>query len=220
MKGPKALHPAFYGSFDWHSSVHGHWMLVRLLKMFPDLPQAKEIRSALNDHLTAANLKAEADYFARPESRSFERPYGWAWLLKLAEELHGWDDPDAKKWLENLKPLTDVIVAALSELLPEADLPDPHRRARQHRVRAGLRPRLRPVHREHEAPRTGGGTGQGLLRQGRGRARRVGAGRGRLLLAELDGSRPDAPRAAAGRVSRLVPKVPARRGSRGAQGTL
>ena len=84
-------------AYDWHSSVHGHWMLVRLLRCFPDLPEAEEIRAVLAEHLTAENLQAEADYFARkPNRQSFERPYGWAWLLKLAEELHGWDDPDAK----------------------------------------------------------------------------------------------------------------------------
>ncbi len=87
VKAPRHLHPAFYGSYDWHSSVHGHWMLVRLLRLFPDLKEAPEIRAVLGAHLTAENLKAEADYFARKESKSFERPYGWAWLLKLAQEL-------------------------------------------------------------------------------------------------------------------------------------
>src|SRR5262245_17110165 len=81
VKGPRQLHPAFYGSYDWHSSVHGHWLLVRLLKTFPDLPEAKEVRTALGRHLSAANIRAEVDYFNRPESKSFERPYGWAWLL-------------------------------------------------------------------------------------------------------------------------------------------
>ncbi len=145
VKGPKALHPAFYGSYDWHSSVHGHWMLVRLLRLFPDLPEAAEIRAVLAAHLTAENLKAEADYFARKESKSFERPYGWAWLLKLAEELNGWDDPDAKVWAKNLRPLADVVVGALSGFLPQADLPDPNRRAPEHGVRAVVCPRLRPV---------------------------------------------------------------------------
>jgi hypothetical protein len=78
VKGPRALHPAFYGAYDWHSSVHGHWMLTRLLRRFPDLPEAGEIRAALGASLTAENLKAEADYFARKESKPFERPYGWA----------------------------------------------------------------------------------------------------------------------------------------------
>src|SRR5262249_31972337 len=93
-KTPKGLHPAFYGCFDWHSAVPGHWRLARLARSSPDLPEARDIRAVLAEHLTAENLKAEADYFARPEAKSFERPYGWTWLLKLAEELHGWDDAD------------------------------------------------------------------------------------------------------------------------------
>ena len=105
------MHPAFFGSFDWHSSVHGHWMLVRLLRLFPDLPEKREIRAVLAEHLTAKNLKIEADYFNQPNRKSFERTYGWAWALKLAEELHTWDDADAKMWSKNLQPLTDTLVA-------------------------------------------------------------------------------------------------------------
>ena len=90
---------------------------VRLLRLFPDLPEAKDPCRPL-EHLTAKNLKAEADSFARPNARSFERTYGWAWLLKLAEELHGWDDADAKKWSKNLKPLADTIVAAIRPSSP------------------------------------------------------------------------------------------------------
>src|SRR6202046_276860 len=97
-KTPRALHPAFYGCFDWHSSVHGHWMLIRLLRLFPNLPEKKQIRAVLAEHLNAKDLQAEAAYFTRPNTQSFERAYGWAWLLKLAEELHGWDDADAKEW--------------------------------------------------------------------------------------------------------------------------
>jgi hypothetical protein len=123
VKSPRALHPAFYGCLDWHSSVHGHWMLVRLLRLFPDLPERAEIRGVLREHLTAANLKAEADYFAQPNRRSFERTYGWAWLLKLAEELHGWDDPDGKEWARNLAPLVDVVVARYLEFLPKQTYP-------------------------------------------------------------------------------------------------
>src|SRR5262249_34687194 len=109
--------------FDWHSSVHGHWMLVRLLRQFPDLPEAREIRAVLGKHLTAANLQAEADYFKRPNSHSFERTYGWAWLLKLAEELHTWDDPDGKQWSRNLRPLADVLVARYLAYLPKQTYP-------------------------------------------------------------------------------------------------
>jgi hypothetical protein len=123
IKPPRRMHPAFYGSFDWHSSVHGHWLLVRLLRQFPELPERKEIRAALAEHLTAKNLKAEADYFAQPNRQSFERTYGWAWLLKLAEELHGWDDPDARTWAKNLKPLADTIVARYLAFLPKQTYP-------------------------------------------------------------------------------------------------
>jgi hypothetical protein len=123
LKAPREVHPAFYGCFDWHSSVHGHWMLVRLLRLFPGLPERKQIRAALAENLTAKNLKAEADYFARPGAASFERPYGWAWLLKLAEELHGWDDPDAKEWSKNLKPLADALAARYVAYFPKQTYP-------------------------------------------------------------------------------------------------
>jgi len=119
VKNPKTLHPAFYGCYDWHSSVHGHWMLARVLRLFPDLAEAREIRAVLNLHLTAEALKGEVEYFQRKESRSFERPYGWAWLLKLAEELNGWDDPDAKAWSAHLKPLADLIASRYVEFFPK-----------------------------------------------------------------------------------------------------
>jgi hypothetical protein len=123
VKPPRDVHPAFYGCFDWHSSVHGHWMLVRLLKQFPDLPKSKQIRASLDGNLTAEKLKVEAAYFARPNARSFERPYGWAWLLKLAEELHTWDDADGKKWAANMTPLTDVIVTRYLDYFPKQTYP-------------------------------------------------------------------------------------------------
>ena len=122
-KTPKSLHPAFYGCYDWHSAVHGHWMLVRVLRAHPNLPQAKDIRAVLADHLTAANIKVEVEYFNRPEAKSFERPYGWAWLLKLAEELHTWDDPDAKTWYANLHPLADLIANRYIEYFPKQTYP-------------------------------------------------------------------------------------------------
>jgi hypothetical protein len=123
VKNPRTLHPAFDGSFDWHSSVHSHWMLVRLLRTFPELPKQKEIRNVLADHLTDKNLRAEAEYFNQSNRRSFERTYGWAWLLKLAEELNTWDDPDAKQWSRNLRPLADAIVARYLEFLPRQTYP-------------------------------------------------------------------------------------------------
>jgi hypothetical protein len=123
VKNPRTLHPAFYGSFDWHSSVHSHWMLVRLLRTFPELPEQQQIRDVLTGHLTDTNLQAEAEYFNQPNRRSFERTYGWAWLLKLAEELNTWDDPDAKQWSRNLRPLTDAIVARYLDFLPKQTYP-------------------------------------------------------------------------------------------------
>jgi hypothetical protein len=123
VKAPRALHPAFYGSYDWHSSVHGHWLLVRVLKSVPDSSEAKEIRRVLGNHLTAANIKTEAEYFTRKEAKSFERPYGWAWLLKLAEELYSWDDHDGKTWAANLKPLTDTVVARYLDFFPKQTYP-------------------------------------------------------------------------------------------------
>ena len=123
VKSPKSLHPAFYGCYDWHSSVHGHWMLVRLLKTFPSIPQEKEIRKALGENLSAANIEAEVAYMKQPNRQSFERTYGWAWLLKLAEEIRSWEDADGKIWAANLQPLADVIARAYITFLPKQTYP-------------------------------------------------------------------------------------------------
>ncbi len=116
---PKQLHPAFYGCFDWHSSVHGHWMLVRLLKLFSDLPEVQLIREALNKTITTDNIIKEVKYFSMPLTNSWERTYGWAWILKLDEELFSWDDADAKKWHKTLQPLTEKIVELWTRFLPK-----------------------------------------------------------------------------------------------------
>jgi hypothetical protein len=123
VRSPKALHPAFYGCFDWHSSVHGHWMLVRILKLYPAVPQAKEIRAALNENLAAENVRTEAAYLDAPNRQSFERMYGWAWLLKLAEELNSWNDEDSRKWSLHLKPLAEAIAARSLDFLPKQNYP-------------------------------------------------------------------------------------------------
>jgi len=123
VRSPKALHPAFYGCFDWHSSVHGHWMLVRLLRLFPALPQGKEIRAALNENLAAASISTEVAYLGAANRQSFERTYGWAWLLKLAEELHGWQDDDGRKWSRNLQPLAAALAARYIDFLPKQNYP-------------------------------------------------------------------------------------------------
>jgi len=123
VQSPKALHPAFYGCYDWHSSVHGHWMLVRLLKMFPNLPESAQIRAALGANLTAENIRAEVAYMNQPNRQSFERTYGWAWALKLAEELRSWNDADGKKWSENLQPLADTLTNSYLNFLPKQTYP-------------------------------------------------------------------------------------------------
>ena len=116
---PSELHPAFYGCFDWHSSVHGHWSLVKLLKIFPDLKRAEEIKIKLLQNISQENINSELEYFHGEHNKSYERTYGWAWLLKLAEELHTWDDPLAKEISTNLQPLTDLIVERYIDFLPK-----------------------------------------------------------------------------------------------------
>ena len=120
---PKTMHPAFYGCFDWHSSVHGHWMLVRLLRMFPDLPEAPRIRAVLDANLTAQNVRVEVRYLDQPGRKSFERTYGWAWLLRLAQELHDWNDTQGLQWSRNLQPLTKAIVVRYIDFLPKQTYP-------------------------------------------------------------------------------------------------
>ena len=123
VQSPSSLHPLFFGSYDWHSCVHGHWMLVRLLRLFPDLPEAGEIRGTLNALLTAENVSVELAYLEQPSRASFERTYGWAWLLKLAEELHGWDDEDGRRWEATLRPLAEAFSLRYLEFLPKQDYP-------------------------------------------------------------------------------------------------
>jgi hypothetical protein len=121
---PHELHPVFYGCFDWHSSVHGHWMLIRLLKTFPGLPEAGTIRAMLNKTMTRENMIKEAKYFDLPLTSGWERTYGWAWILKLDEELMSWNDPDGKKWEEAMQPLTNKIVNTWKTFLPKQTYPN------------------------------------------------------------------------------------------------
>ena len=127
---PRQLHPVFYGCFDWHSAVHGHWLLVRLLKLHPGHPEAQRTRAALAGKFSAEELVAEAEYFDAKHNRSFERMYGWSWLLRLAVELRTFDDPDAQAWADRLAPLEQRIVALTLDYLPRLDWP----------VRTGVHP--------------------------------------------------------------------------------
>jgi hypothetical protein len=130
VKSPRELHPAFYGCYDWHSAVHGHWLLVHLLRTSagPFAAGAESIRGAdirrrLDANLTPENIAAEDAYFRDPGRPSYERPYGWAWLLKLHEELYLWDDPDARRWFEALSPLAATIVAKYLDFFPRQKYP-------------------------------------------------------------------------------------------------
>lgn len=122
-RSPRALHPVFYGCFDWHSAVHSHWLLVRLLKCNPGHPAAAEARAALAERFTADALRAEAEYFDAPNNRGFERMYGWAWVLRLALELRTWVDPDARSWAANLAPLEQRLAELMLEYLPRLEYP-------------------------------------------------------------------------------------------------
>lgn len=123
VQSPREMHPAFYGCFDWHSSIHGHWMLVRLLRLYPEHPRVAEIRAKLDQHLSADNLKKEAEYFSLKQNRSFERMYGWAWAFRLIAELHGWNDVQGNQWKENLKPLEAILVQRVMDYLPKLTYP-------------------------------------------------------------------------------------------------
>lgn len=120
---PRKLTPAFYGCYDWHSSVHGHWLLVRLVRTFPNADFVPHAREALRQSLTADNIAQEAAYLRTPGRSSFERPYGLAWLLQLASELREWDDPQAKEMAANLRPLEDAAIERLSSWLPKLSNP-------------------------------------------------------------------------------------------------
>lgn len=123
LKEPHALYPAFHGCFDWHSAVHAHWSLVKLLKTFPELQKADEIRAALLNNISKENILEEVAYFQKDQNKTFERTYGWAWLLKLSEELYTWDDSLARQLEENLLPLTKQITQMFLEFLPKLKYP-------------------------------------------------------------------------------------------------
>jgi hypothetical protein len=123
VKAPRELTPAFYGCYDWHSSVHGHWLLVRLARLFPDAVFAKAARTAVAKSLTPNNIAQEVRYLSAAGRATFERPYGLAWLLQLAAELTEWNGPQAREWSNALSPLERLAVARLSAWLPKLSYP-------------------------------------------------------------------------------------------------
>jgi hypothetical protein len=122
-QNPRDLHPVFYGSFDWHSCVHGYWTLARLYRRFPTMPNAGALRNLFDAHLTADLVAGECAYLDRPLARGFERPYGWAWLLKLAAELALIDTPEGQAWSVSLAPLAGMFAARFAAFLPLATYP-------------------------------------------------------------------------------------------------
>ncbi|HJQ53520.1 MAG TPA: DUF2891 domain-containing protein [Gemmatimonadaceae bacterium] len=123
LKTPRELHPVFYGSFDWHSCVHGYWLLATLLRIAPQIREAKRIAALFDEHLTAAKVRGEVKYLSRPSARTFERPYGWAWLLMLAAELARHETKRAQRWSTALSPLAEIFADRFLEFLPKATYP-------------------------------------------------------------------------------------------------
>ncbi len=122
-KPPHELTPVFYGCFDWHSAVHGHWLLVRLCRLYPQAPFTEQARAALATSFTAENVAAELAYMQADGRATFERPYGMAWLLQLSAELHEWDDPQAQRWATLLEPLEQEAASRFKLYLPKLSHP-------------------------------------------------------------------------------------------------
>jgi len=120
LASPRALHPMFYGSFDWHSAVHSHWLLARVLRRFPEIDAAPAVRAWLDQAFTAANVAGELAYLTRPGAAGFERPYGWAWLVMLQAELEAHAD---KTWAATMRPLARTFEARFHAWLPKATYP-------------------------------------------------------------------------------------------------
>jgi hypothetical protein len=123
VKGPRALHPIFFGSFDWHSCVHGYWLLARLMRRYPDFSAASQIAALFDERITQSNVAAERDYVLRPQSRGFERPYGWGWLLALQAELDLHAEGPGRRAAEHLRPLAEAFAGRFRDFLPLAIYP-------------------------------------------------------------------------------------------------
>jgi hypothetical protein len=123
VKPPRALTPVFFGCYDWHSAVHGHWLLVRLCRMYPQAAFAPRARAVLDQSLTPERVAAEVEYLRAEGRATFERPYGLAWLLQLSAELHEWDDPQARQWAPTLEPLERMAADRFKQWLPKLSHP-------------------------------------------------------------------------------------------------
>lgn len=120
-KKPREIHPSFFGCYDWHSAVHGHWSMLRVLHKFPGISEAVEIKKKLDAHLTAELMKAELAHFEK--EKSFELPYGYGWFLRLVQELHQSPLPEAKVWRENVRPLEVTLAGRIPGALAKFTRP-------------------------------------------------------------------------------------------------
>lgn len=121
IERPKEQHPMFYGCYDWHSAVHSHWCLIRQLRLFEEHPEESAIVSGIETRFTTENVEQEVEYFDTNEH--FEKPYGWAWFLRLVSELHLWEDDRADEWRTVLEPLEERIVALTERELLSQERP-------------------------------------------------------------------------------------------------
>ena len=135
-KPPHELTPAFYGCYDWHSAVHGHWLLARLARLFPSAPFAREALAALHSNITAAHIAGEVAYFNGTGRETFERPYGLAWLLQLSAELREWSTPEGRSLAATIAPLEATVVARLNAWLPKLAFPSAKASIRKPRSRS------------------------------------------------------------------------------------
>ncbi|BCS35421.1 hypothetical protein TBR22_A46480 [Luteitalea sp. TBR-22] len=122
-KAPRDLTPVFYGCFDWHSAVHGHWLLARVARLYPGTPLAAKAEAALARNFTAQRVAGELAYLRAPGRQEFERPYGLAWLLQVTQELREWDSPQSREWARVLAPLEDEAVKRFMDWLPKLTRP-------------------------------------------------------------------------------------------------
>ncbi len=123
VRSPRALHPIFYGSFDWHSNVHGYWLLATLHRRVADLPERDRIRALFDEQFTAEKVNGELEYLGQPSRGTFERPYGWAWLLMLAAELARNETGEGRRWSSAIAPLAVVFAQRFAAFLPKATYP-------------------------------------------------------------------------------------------------
>ena len=123
VKTPRELHPVFFGSFDWHSCVHGYWLLATLTRLFPEMRESENIAAVFNAQLTPAKVKREFSYLKQPARAAFERPYGWAWLLMLSAELRRHASDDGRRWSAALSPLAEAFAQRFLDFLPRATYP-------------------------------------------------------------------------------------------------